>query len=104
MKITNEQKIKQIIMKPKAICFCPLGDDWYTNEFEIIMYPDKYFPDYCDLEKFLNETVRGKSLIIEDAVEKVYKYLNDTYKPYELEVTSRVNDVTSHSPVEVKKY
>lgn len=103
MKLTNEQGINNIVMQPKAICFCPLGDDWYTNEFEINMDVRNYFPDYCDIEKFLNEKVRGKALIIEDAVKIVYDYIYDEYEPANLEVISYINDVTSHSPVVVTK-
>ena len=103
MKIENRQGITNIVMKPKAICFCPLGDDWYTNEFEITFAPNQYFPDYCDIEKYLNEEIRGKELIIEDAVSKLYEYLKKTYYPMTLVVTSYVNDVTSHSPVVVTK-
>lgn len=103
MKQENKQKISKIIMKPKAICFCPLGNDWYTNEFEVEFVPDKTFPDYCDVEKFLNTVIRGKSLIIEDAVSMFYNYLKAEYDPLALKVTAYVNDVTSHSPVVVIK-
>ena len=103
MKQNNEQNISKIIMKPKAICFCPLGDDWYTNEFEVEFIPNESFPDYCDIEEFLNEQVRGKALIIENAVSIFYDYLKNEYEPSALKVTAYVNDVTSHSPVVVVK-
>lgn len=103
MKLENKQGINTITMKPRAVCFCPLGDDWYTNEFLISIDVADYYPDYCDIEKFLNEKVRGKSLIIEDAVEIVYDYIAEELNPDWIEVTSCVNDVTSHSPVVVSK-
>ena len=102
MKLENKQGITNITFKPKAVCFCPLGDDWYTNEFEIFMSVGEWFPDYCDIEKYLNENIRGKSLIIEDATRSLYNHINAEYKPGFLEVISRVNDAASHSPVEVK--
>lgn len=102
MRLENTQKITKIVMKPKAICFCPLGDDWYTNEFEVEFVPNEFFPDYCDIEKYLNENIRGKSLIIEDAVNLLYAYFKE-YAPAFLRVTSNVFDVTSHSPVSVTK-
>ena len=101
--IKNEQKIKQIIMRPKAICYCPLGNDWYTNNFKISFFPDKTFPDYCDIEKYLNENIRGKKLIIEDAINILYQYLQVTYQPKELQVVSEIYDAESHSPVTVIK-
>lgn len=103
MKLTNKQGISMIVMKPKAHCFCPLGNDWYTNELEITMGVGDCFPDYCDIEKFLDENVREKSLIIEDVVSMVYEYINNEYNPKDLTVMSEVNDVTSHSPVIVIK-
>lgn len=103
MKQENKQNIAEIVMKPTAICFCPLGDDWYTNEFYITIEPDKYFPDYCDIEKYLNGNIRGKSLIIEDAVGMVYDYIKNEYEPKTIQVVSYVNDVISHSPVIVTK-
>lgn len=103
MKQENKQRISKIIIKPEAICFCPLGNDWYTNEFEIEFIPNEFFPDYCDIEKFLNVQIRGKSLIIEDAVSMFYNYLEAEYKPLALKVAAYVNDVTSHSPVVVIK-
>jgi len=100
MKQENTQHIRKITMMPKAVCFCPLGDDWYTNEFTVEMRVGEWYPDYCDVEKFLNENIRGKALIIEDAVRILYDYFCE-YQPHRLHVTSNVYDAASHSPVEV---
>lgn len=99
----NKEKINTIVMKPKAICFCPLGNDWYTNEFTATMTVGDEYPDYCHIERFLNEEIRGKNLIIEQAVNLLYEHIMENYHPVNLEVRSDVNDVTSHSPVTVIK-
>lgn len=100
---TNKQKITSITFKPKAYCYCPLGDDWYTNELEIYIGVGDLFPDYCDIEKYLNGEIRGKSLIIEDVIAKVYEYIETTYKPLYLSVSSHIQDAISHSEVYVTK-
>lgn len=101
MMIDNEYGIKEIVMYPVAICFCPLGNDWYKNQFEVKMQINQKIPDYCEIERWLDENIRGKSLIIEDAVNKFYSFLIETYKPVLIEIKSYVNDA-KHFPVEVK--
>ena len=101
--ISNEKyQIKEINMYPIAICFCPLGDDWYKNKFQVRMQPNLIIPNYCDIEEWLDDNIRGKSLIIEDAVNLFYNYLIEEYKPVALEIKSHVEDA-KHFPVEVTK-
>ena len=100
--LKNEYGIKEIIMYPKVICYCPLGNDWYSNSFEVYMKVKQSIPDYCEIEKWLDKNMRGKSLIIEDAIEMFYKYLSETYSPIAIEVSSYVEDA-KHFPVRVKR-
>ena len=99
--VMNEYGVKRIIMYPEAICYCPLGNDWYTNKFEVMMKVNDVIPDYCEVEKWLDKNIRGKSLIIEDALEKFRKYLTETYSPAFIEITSSVEDA-KHFPVRVE--
>lgn len=101
--INNKYGIKEITMYPTATCFCPLGGDWYENQFEIVMQPSQLIPDYCKVDEWLDENIRGKSLIIEEAVNKFYEYLQETYQPKSVHVFSNV-DNAKHFPVRVKKY
>ena len=101
-RIENTQGIREIVMCPTAMCYCPLGRDWYHNEFMITMIPDKFFPNYCDVQAWIEENIEGKPLIIEEAVKQLYDYLSETYAPKSLEVESHVNDA-GHFPVTVKK-
>ena len=100
MKIENTQKISTIKMTKVIHNFCPLGDDWYTNNLELIMVPGQYIPDYLDIDKSVNE-LEGQFLIIEDVVNAITKILEE-YKPLNIVVKSVVNDAT-HLPVEVIK-
>lgn len=101
MKQENKQGVSRIIYKPTSTCFCPLGNDWYTNKFFIIMKPSDCFPDYIDIEKFINLYINGASLIIEDATKMLYDYIVREYNPLEVKVISKVDEVQSHSPVVV---
>lgn len=99
--VKNEYGVKRVTIYPEAICYCPLGKDWYTNKFEASMAVGEVIPDYCEVEKWLDENIRGKSLIIEDAVARFRKYLTETYSPVALEVTSSVKDA-KHFPVRIE--
>ena len=101
MMMKNEYGVKKVTMYPEAICYCPLGGDWYTNKFEVRMQIKDVIPDYCKVEEWLDENIRGKSLIIEDALKKFREYLSETYRPIALEVISSVNDA-KHFPVRVE--
>ena len=100
MMIKNKYGIKEITMFPTAICFCPLGNDWYKNQFEVKMQVNQNIPDYCEVEKWLDENICGKSLIIEEAVKKFHDYLVENYTPITVEIKSSVNDA-KHFPVQV---
>ena len=99
--VKNEYGVKRITMYPEAMCYCPLGKDWYTNHFEVKMDIGSAIPDYCEVAKWLDENICGESLIIEDVLKKFRKYLNETYSPVALEVISSVNDA-KHFPVRVE--
>ena len=100
--IENVKKISSIRIESEAKCYCPLGQDWYTNHFTIDFEPDQYFPDYCQVDKWIDENINGKHMIIEDAVDMLHAYLKDTCMPYTCVVTSYVNDA-KHSTVTVTK-
>lgn len=102
MKFKNTQGISYIEIKPYATCFCPLGNDWYENEFTVKLVPYNLIPDYCDVDKFVFDNIAGKSLIIEDAVAKLYQYMVDEYKPLRLTVKSEVTNA-GHSHVLVER-
>ena len=100
--LENAQGIREIVMYPTALCYCPLGKDWYHNQFKVTMRPDRFFPDYCDVQAWIEDNIDGHPHIIEDAVDQLYDYLSETYEPMSLEVKSHVDDA-GHFPVTVTK-
>lgn len=100
--IKNEYKIEHISIESTAKCFCPLGKDWYTNQFTIDMYPNSYLPDYCELDAFIKENINGRHLIIEAAVAMLFEHVMEKYSPASLDVISYVDDA-AHSAVTVTR-
>lgn len=101
--IKNTQGISKIIMKPFGECKCAIGQDWYHINFEITFIPNGYYPDYMDVSKFVTNSINGKELNIEDAVNVIGEYLYTKYNPAKLTVTADVKDVVTHCPVTVTK-
>lgn len=97
----NRQRISKVRFTQNVQCYCPLGDDWYTNHVTVDMQLGDAIPDYCDVDDFIR-SISGKSLIIEDVIDLIYKYFTDTYKPINLRVESYVDDA-KHLPVTVVK-
>lgn len=100
--LDNKFGITGITIHPTARCYCPLGNDWYTNQFEVSIVPSGIIPDYCEIDKFVGSTINGSHIIIEEAVNMLYEVIKDTYEPVSLKVTSTVTDA-AHSPVTVTK-
>ena len=92
--IKNEYKVTSITISGEAKCFCPLGQDWYTNRFTMELQPDEVIPDYCEIDRYIDENINGKHYIIEEAVKILYEYLASTYAPDFLRVSSSVTDAT----------
>lgn len=101
-RIENKEKINKITMKPFATCLCHIGQDWYLNKFEIEFYPNNYYPDYMEVDKWINENIEGKELNIEQAVDLIYWHLMK-YEPYDVFVKSIVEDCKTHFNVIVEK-
>lgn len=100
--VENVFKINEINIDATAKCYCPLGKDWYTNQFTVNMNPSVFIPDYCELDAFIKEEINGKHLIIEAAVAKLYEHITEKYSPAYLEVVSYVDDA-AHSAVTVRR-
>ena len=100
-KFENVQGITEIKINHSVQCYCPLGDDWYTNKILICMSGISTVPDYCDVDRFIR-SISGGKLIIEDVVSKIYSYIMDECHPKKLSVSSHVDDAM-HMPVSVIK-
>lgn len=100
--IKNEYEIKKITINVQSKNYCPLGKDWYTNNFTIHITPNEFIPDYCDVDEFVKKQINNQQYIIEKAVSELHRYITETYKPLFCKIISSVNDAT-HSPVIVEK-
>lgn len=98
--VKNNYGIRNISIDAEAKCFCPLGNDWYTNQFTIDIEVAHDIPDYVVLDKWIAEHINGRSMIIEEATAAVYQHVMETYQPYSCTVRSYVDDAT-HSAVTV---
>ncbi len=102
-RIRNNQKIKQIIMKPAAFTKCELGQDWYENKLEIIFYPDEYYPDYTEVQNWIMENIDGKEMNIEDVIMNIYSFLQKGYRPKSLKIIDYVENCRTHFDVIVER-
>lgn len=100
-KFVNKQGITNIEITHNVQCYCPLGDDWYTNHLCIKLEGLNVIPDYCDVDDFIR-SLSGKKLIIEDVVSLIYEYIVSEYNPEHINVESYVSDA-KHMPVKVVK-
>jgi len=101
--IENTHRISTITIETETKNFCPIGKDYYTNQFTIYFSPYKAIPDYCELDKWVENNIYGKSLMVEDAVALLFDYLSKEYQPAELEVESYIEDA-KHCKVTVSKH
>ncbi len=101
MQFENKQGITEINMYQNIQAYCPLGDEYYTNEVSMHMTGMKVIPDYCDLDKFLRG-LAGSKMIIEDVVATIFDKLDKDCQPEHLVVTSLVHDAI-HLDVTVSK-
>lgn len=103
MKLENKQGITKIVMHPFADCLCAIGQDWYHIDFDVTFIPNKYYPDYMDVTRFVSTNISGKEMNIEDAVNCLGGMLYSNYDPTALTVRANINKATTHFPVEVEK-
>lgn len=94
----NNYNITKIKMNKKIHNLCTIGQDWYTNNIEIELVPDKIIPDYIEVDKDIQKH-EGKELIIEEVVNNILQDLKK-YNPRYIKVTSKISDAM-HLPVEV---
>lgn len=102
-RIDNSQKIDCIIMKPRIIVKCKLGQDWYTNDLEIYFVPDLYYPDYIEVESYIMRELDGSELNIEEVVAILYDKIMQEFSPKKLRIVDNVCSPKTHFSVSVIK-
>lgn len=87
--------------KIEAKAFCPIGKDFYTNNF-VFNYQTSRIIDFCLIEKNIREKInKGSILTIEESVNIVYKVLKKLGLR-KIGVKSSVDDAV-HFMVEVSR-
>lgn len=100
-RLQNNEKVTEIVMRPFAYTKCQIGQDWFKNDFEAVFIPGDYYPDYMEVEKYIQENIEGKELNIEQAARTLYDFLYSEYKPRRLRVTDYIRDCKTHFDVDV---
>lgn len=67
--------------------YCPLGEDWCTYKYRVEMRPHENLFDYDVLHRWITDNLQGKTHTCEEAAHKLYQYINQEVRPYELKVT-----------------
>lgn len=98
----NTQKISKITIKKDALVKCKLGEDWYTAELTITMWPAEEIPDYRDVGTFIEQSVNGKLMTIEDVMEAVANFIMSSYNPRHLTTVAEVSN-SNHPYVIVER-
>lgn len=101
--IENKEGIKKIIMKPTACTLCAIGQDWYRSNLEIEFIPDRYYPDYMEVQDWIMKEIDGHEMNIETVIDKVYNFIKHEYLPKDLRITNHVTGCKSHFDVIVIK-
>lgn len=102
MAFENSQGISRICMSRRFRAYCPLGKKWYSANVNIIVDNPTMIPDYCDVDRQIEE-LDGYNVIIEDAVSKIYQVIVDNCESAsQFLVRCEVSDA-AHMPVVVEK-
>lgn len=94
----NKYNISNIKLRKLIHNLCTIGQDWFTNNLEIEIVPNKIIPDYIEVDNMIQE-FEGKELVIEEVVNGILENLKE-YEPNYIKVISKVEDAM-HLPVEV---
>lgn len=97
----NEQNISTISAVRQVVCFCPLGNDYYTAQITIELQPNELLFDFIDLTNYLDK-LNGEAFIVEALCQEVFEYLDCKIKPAHLSVTVEASS-NKHLPVAVNK-
>lgn len=100
-RLGNIENVKKIVMRPTACVKCQLGQDWYKCDFEVEFEPAGYYPDYMEVEKFVENYIDGKDLNIEQAARLLCDFLKEAYEPKNVTVCNHVRGCKTHFDVDV---
>lgn len=99
-RFVNRMNISIIGFRKSVRCWCPIGKSFCTYEIDASMSPDATIPDYMEVEGYVNNSINGKDLTMEDAAAMVRDYLVNEYRPKRVSVSLTCNDAV-HMPATV---
>lgn len=99
--IPNKEKVTEIVMHPTAYTKCEIGQDWFLNRFEVHFLPNDSYPDYMEVNAFIQNNIEGKEMNIEAAAYTLYDFLKKEYAPKEVWVIDHIRDCKTHFDVDV---
>lgn len=99
-KLENKEKVTEITIRPKAYTKCQIGQDWFMNDLEIIFYPGRYYPDYMEVDSFIDQNIEGQEMNIEHVARAVFDFMMQ-YDPAGLKVINHIRNCKTHSDVDV---
>ena len=99
-RIANKEKVSEIVMYPTAYTKCQIGQDWFLNRFVVYFTPNEFYPDYMEVNRFIDASIEGKEMNIEQAARALYDFLK-AYEPRRLTVVDRIRDCKTHFDVDV---
>lgn len=99
-RLENVEGVTEIVMHPIAYTKCQIGQDWFLNQFEVHFIPGKFYPDYMEIDSYVNSYIEGKELNIEQASKLLYDQLK-LYEPKAVKVIDHVRNCKTHFNVDV---
>lgn len=97
MRIENKYKVNELTYEASAFVYCPMGNDWGHIDIFAKIKPNKYLPDYCDIDNFIEKNIEGKTLITEAVGFEVYNFIKNEIEPERLSVKVHSNNTSMHS-------
>lgn len=98
VRIDNTQGVQRIEFKLHVVCFCTIGKEWYNMDVRCIVDVGDYYPDYCDIQRYINDNIQGKGLTIEDALFKVKEFMGQ-YNFKHTQVIGETSGIKGHPDV-----
>lgn len=84
--IKNIYKVKEIKYTANAFTKCPIGKEWGRMFIEIHAQLGDEIPNYCEIDKFIQEEIDNHAFIIEEIGYKIYEFIKELCNPLHLSV------------------
>lgn len=97
----NSEDISKVTLTKQIKAWCPIGKQGYLANVTVEVLPVDEIPDYCKLDKEL-DNINGEALIIEELATEVYAIAKAAFGNAPAKATVDVKE-SAHMPVTVAK-